>query len=80
MQEITIYCSARDQTARVLVDHDPLREGEPSLLESTFYCLEIGHGCSGACCTLGAEPPHTFEDPHAFHPPLSPPTPAGGAS
>ena len=57
MRDITIYCSARDQDVHVLVDHDPLDEGEPSLLESELYCLEIGHACSGAMCPLGAEPP-----------------------
>ena len=56
MREITIYCSARDQEVRVLVDHDPLIEGEESVLETALYCLEIGRACTGAACLLGAEP------------------------
>lgn len=56
MREITIYCSARDQEVRVLVDHDPLIEGEESVLETALYCLEIGRACTGVTCLLGAEP------------------------
>lgn len=61
MREITIYCSARDQEISVLVDHDPLYEGESSVLDSTLHCLEIGRACSGATCPLGAEPPSPLE-------------------
>ena len=57
MRDITIYCSARDQEVSVLVDHDPLREGESSVLDTQLYCLEIGRTCSGVSCPLGAEPP-----------------------
>lgn len=56
MREITIYCTARDEEVRVLVDHDPLADGEESVLESRLICLEIGDRCNGAC-PMGAEPP-----------------------
>jgi hypothetical protein len=61
MREITIYCSARDQEISVLVDHDPLYEDETSVLDSTLYCLEIGHACIGTTCPLGAEPPTSLD-------------------
>ena len=67
MGEITIYCSARDQEVSVVVDHDPLYDGESSVFESTLYCLEIGHSCTGTTCPLGAEPPTALDPAWLAH-------------
>lgn len=57
MRETTIHCSARDTDVRVLLTDEPLYDGQAPLADSELICLEIGDGCTGRTCPLGAEAP-----------------------
>jgi len=53
----TAYCSACDKDVRIIVTDEPSHDGQANLHDSEIVCLEIGDGCTGSLCPIGAAPP-----------------------
>jgi hypothetical protein len=51
------YCGACDRTVRVLLTETPIAEGQAPATDAELVCLEIGEGCTGGMCPLGAAEP-----------------------
>jgi hypothetical protein len=56
MREMKIFCSARDQEARVVLADEPIDDAHAELADLTLSCREIGVKCSGSMCPVCAEP------------------------
>ena len=54
MQEITLYCSGRDQNVRAVVTDEPRADGQAAVFDTEIICLECGRSCSGGACPVGA--------------------------
>ncbi len=51
------YCSACDRDVRIALPDEPVFDGQANLADPEIVCLEIGEGCTGHLCPIGAQPP-----------------------
>ena len=56
MREMKIFCSARDQEARVVLIDEPIDDAHAEVADLRFACREIGVTCSGNMCPYCAQP------------------------
>ena len=52
MREMKIFCSARDQEARVVLADEPVDDAHSELADLDIACREIGVRCSGSMCPV----------------------------
>lgn len=57
MKTIDAYCSACDNTVRLVLTDEPVQDDPSPIHDGEIVCLEIGEHCSGALCPVGAVPP-----------------------
>lgn len=56
-----MYCSGCDRDVRVVLTAEPGVEGQATLPDAEFVCLEIGDQCNGSLCPLFALPPEAMK-------------------
>ena len=61
MREMKIFCSARDQEARVVLADEPVDDAHAELADLELRCREIGVRCTGSMCPVCAEPATDME-------------------
>jgi hypothetical protein len=57
MKTVNAYCSACDQSVRLVLTDGPLQDDPSPIHDREVVCLEIGEHCSGALCPVGAVAP-----------------------
>lgn len=56
MKTVNAYCSACDQSVRLVLTDGPIQDDPSPIHDREVVCLEIGEHCSGALCPVGAVP------------------------
>ena len=57
MKTVNAYCSACDQSVRLVLTDEPIQDDPSPIHDREVVCLEIGEHCSGALCPVSAVPP-----------------------
>lgn len=55
------YCSACDRDVRIMLPDEPVFDGQANVADPEIVCLEIGDGCTGSLCPIGAQPPRVMK-------------------
>ncbi|HEX6059572.1 MAG TPA: hypothetical protein VFZ11_11210 [Gemmatimonadaceae bacterium] len=61
MQQLTLYCPARDQDVRVVLTDEPVHDAQATVMDAELICLEIGDQCTGQLCPICAMPPEAVD-------------------
>lgn len=56
-----MYCPGCDRDVRIVLTAEPSAEGQATLPDAEFVCLEIGDKCTGSLCPLFSLPPEAMK-------------------